>query len=82
MRNLEMPLSSNKNLGRIGRSHEIDTLLNTSDLARGEVNSDSVATAVEAIVGAAYLGDGRTSVNAVMLKLGLMPTTRTWNARL
>ena len=67
-------VGSNVNLDRIGRTNGLDALINMSvGTVRNGLGPGTVASTVEAIVGAVYLDSNMSSVTQVMQNLGLIP---------
>ncbi|KAL2058320.1 hypothetical protein ABVK25_001046 [Lepraria finkii] len=67
-------IGSNANLDRIGRNHGLEKLINNNPSQEySEIGALTMATTVEAIIGAVYLDSGTRSVPLIMQNLGLMP---------
>lgn len=64
---------SNTASATLGRSHGLDRYVITNLSHEGPVSSDMVATAVEAVVGAAYKDGGIDAVRVMMAFLDLRP---------
>ena len=65
-------VGSNTNLNMIGRTNGLDTLINKNPAELDDyVGPSTVATTVEAIIGAVYLDSDMESVTGVMRNLGL-----------
>ena len=65
-------VGSNTNLNTIGRTNGLDTLINKNPSELDDyVGPSTVATTVEAIIGAVYLDSDMESVTGVMRNLGL-----------
>lgn len=67
-------IGSNANLDKVGRAHGLDLLINKNPSDKdGSVGEITMASTVEAILGAVYLDSDMKSVTKVMVNLGLMP---------
>ena len=67
-------VGSNNNLDRIGRTNGLDALINKNPASKeNDASPITVATTVEAILGAVYLDSNMSSVAQVMQSLGLIP---------
>jgi len=66
-------IGSNANLAAIGLQHHLDRFVVTSPASLGAVSAGTLASTVEAILGAAYLDAGMTAVVQIMRTLGLGP---------
>ncbi|KAL9607914.1 MAG: hypothetical protein Q9167_007217 [Letrouitia subvulpina] len=69
-------VGGNQNLTTIGRQNGLDHFINLAAGAR-QPSAGTVATTVEAVIGAVYLDGGMIHVKAVMETLGLVPASRT-----
>lgn len=67
-------VGSNANLDRIGRLYGLDDFICRNPAQLGFVSPNTMASTVEAILGAVYLDGGITYVSQVMQTLGLVPT--------
>ena len=64
---------SNTNLDLIGRTNGLDTLINKNPSQEDDyVAPSTMASTVEAVIGAVYLDSGMESVARVMQNLGMM----------
>lgn len=67
-------IGSNANLDKVGRTHGLDKLINKNPSdENASVGQITMATTVEAILGAVYIDSDMKSVTAVMWNLGLIP---------
>lgn len=66
-------VGANANLDTVGRTHGLDRFVVTNPASRGAVSHGTMATTVEAILGAAYLDGGMVAVIQTMRTLGLGP---------
>ena len=67
-------VGSNAKLGMVGRTHGLDAFINKSPSDKySSVGTMTMASTVEAIIGAVYLDNGMKSVDKVMRNMGLMP---------
>ena len=66
-------VGSNANLDAIGRGHGLDQFVVTNPSSWGAVAPGTMASTVEAILGAVYLDGGMDAVKLVMRTLGLGP---------
>lgn len=65
-------VGSNVNLDRAGRRHGLDVFVCRNPSQRAGVSPATMATTVEAILGAVYLDGGIDNVSQVMQTLGLV----------
>ncbi len=64
-------VASDHNLNVVGRRYQLDTLINATRTSTFELSPRYVANTLEAVLGAAYLDDGMTSVRKVLSNVGL-----------
>ena len=66
-------VGSNANLNRLGRLHSLDEFICRNPSQAGYISQNTMASTVEAILGAVYLDRGIDHVSQVMQTLGLVP---------
>ena len=66
-------VGSNANLDRVGRFHWLDDFICCNPAQAGHISLNTMATTVEAILGAVYIDGGIDRVSQVMQTLGLVP---------
>ena len=73
MNDRETDKGCNPNLDFIGRLHNLERYIVCNPAQPNHVSPGSMASTVEAIIGAVYLNGGIDAVKSVMGRLGLLP---------